>query len=67
MAFGKVKWFDEDRGFGFISPDEGGKDLFVHCSEMQAGGLKSLRGGQAVEFVVKHGAKGLHATAIRQV
>jgi CspA family cold shock protein len=65
MAFGKVKWFDEDRGFGFIAANDGGKDLFAHYSEIQAGGLRSLSGGQAVEFVVKHGAKGLHATAIR--
>lgn len=67
MPFGKVKWFDEERGFGFIAPNDGGNDLFVHYSEIQAGGLKSLHGGQAVEFVVKHGAKGLHATEIRSV
>ena len=65
MALGKLKWFDETVGYGFISPNDGGKDLFAHFSEIQSGGSKSLSNGQAVEFVVKQGAKGLHATAIR--
>lgn len=65
MALGTLKWYDEAAGYGLIRPNDGGKDLFVHYSEMQAGGSKSLSNGQAVEFVVKHGAKGLHATAIR--
>ena len=64
MALGRLKWFDETAGYGFISPNDGGKDLFAHFSEIQAGS-KSLSNGQAVEFVVKQGAKGLHATAIR--
>ena len=66
MALGKVKWFDETRGFGFIAPNDGGTDLFVHYTEIQAAGFKSLSQGQAVQFVVKPGAKGLHATAIRR-
>jgi CspA family cold shock protein len=65
MAFGKVKWFDAERGFGFIVAVDGGKDLFAHYSEIQGGGSGLLTSGQAVEFVVKHGAKGLHATEIR--
>ena len=65
MAFGKVKWFDAEQGYGFIVASGGGKDLFAHYSEIQAGGSGSLTTGQAVEFVVKHGAKGLHATEIR--
>ena len=65
MASGIVKWFNDSKGFGFITPDGGGEDLFAHFSEIQAGGSKSLSNGQAVEFVVKQGAKGLHATAIR--
>lgn len=65
MALGIVKWFDEERGFGFIVPADGGKYLFAHYSEIETGGPTSLSRGQTVEFVVKHGAKGLHATAIR--
>ena len=65
MALGKLKWFDETAGYGFISPNDGGKDLFAHFSEIEAGSSKSLSNGQAVEFVVKQGAKGLHATEIR--
>ena len=65
MTLGTLKWFDETAGYGLIRPNGGGKDLFAHYSEIQAGGSKSLSNGQAVEFVVKRGAKGLHATAIR--
>jgi CspA family cold shock protein len=65
MATGIVKWFNDAKGFGFITPDDGGKDLFVHFSEIQAGGFKSLKEGDRVEFVVKQGAKGPQATEIR--
>ena len=51
MAAGIVKWFNDAKGFGFITPDDGGKDLFAHFSEIQAGGFKSLAEGQRVEFV----------------
>jgi CspA family cold shock protein len=65
MAAGIVKWFNDAKGFGFITPDDGGKDLFAHFSEIQAGGFKSLAEGQRVEFVVREGAKGPQAAEIR--
>jgi CspA family cold shock protein len=67
MATGVVKWFNDAKGFGFITPDDGGKDLFAHFSEIQAGGFKSLSEGQRVEFVVKQGQKGPQAAEIRVV
>ena len=62
---GIVKWFDEGKGFGFITPDAGGKDLFAHFSEIQGSGFKSLTENQKVEFEVKQGQKGPQAPAIR--
>ena len=61
---GIVKWFDDGKGFGFITPDGGGKDLFAHFSEIQGSGFKSLAEGQRVEFEVKEGQKGPQAAAI---
>lgn len=61
---GIVKWFDDGKGFGFITPDAGGKDLFAHFSEIQGSGFKSLAEGQRVEFEVKEGQKGLQAASI---
>ena len=62
---GKVKWFNEAKGFGFITPDDGGKDLFCHQSEIQMEGFRTLAEGQAVEFNVTEGPKGPAATAVR--
>lgn len=62
---GVVKWFDEGKGFGFITPDAGGKDLFAHFSEIQGAGFKSLTENQKVEFEVKQGQKGPQASSIK--
>ena len=63
MASGTVKWFNEAKGFGFIS-QPGGEDVFVHFSAIQMDGFKTLAEGQAVEFEVKTGEKGLHAANV---
>lgn len=66
MQTGTVKWFDDGKGYGFITPDAGGKDLFAHFSEIQsAGGFRSLAENQKVEFEVKQGQKGPQASNIR--
>jgi CspA family cold shock protein len=67
MANGTVKWFNDAKGFGFITPADGGKDLFAHHTEIQASGFKSLKEGQAVEFEVTQGQKGPAAAKIRAV
>ncbi len=64
---GTVKWFNDAKGFGFITPDNGGDDLFAHFSEIQANGFKSLAENQRVQFEVKNGPKGLQAAAIRAI
>ena len=66
MATGKVKWFSAEKGFGFIVPDEGGKDLFVHRSNIEAPG-QSLQDGQKVEYETGQGRKGPEATKVRPV
>lgn len=65
MSTGTVKWFNSDKGFGFITPDDGSKDLFVHHSEIQMGGYKSLNEGQKVEFTVGQGQKGPCANNVK--
>jgi CspA family cold shock protein len=67
MASGNVKWFNADKGYGFITPDEGGKDLFVHFSEISGPGFRSLGEGDRVEFTVGEGAKGPQATQVQRV
>ncbi len=67
MARGKVKWFNDQKGFGFIAPEDGSKDCFVHHSEIQGDGFKSLSEGQDVEFEIGEGPKGPQATNVRKV
>jgi CspA family cold shock protein len=64
VSKGTVKWFNESKGFGFIVPDDGGADLFVHHSEIQTEGFATLRDGQAVEYTVGEGKKGPCATRV---
>ena len=65
MATGTVKWFNAEKGFGFIAPDGGGADVFAHYSAIQTQGYKELNEGQAVEFDVTQGQKGPQAANIR--
>ena len=65
MSVGTVKWFNATKGFGFITPDGGGEDLFVHQSEIQMQGYRELTEGQRVEFEVTQGKKGMQASAVR--
>ena len=62
---GTVKWFNDAKGFGFITPDNGGKDLFAHFSAIQESGFKSLKEGQMVTFEVTQGPKGKQASNIQ--
>lgn len=64
MATGTVKWFNESKGFGFISQDDGGNDVFVHFSAIQGGGFKTLAEGQKVSFDVQDGPKGPQASNV---
>ena len=64
MAKDTVKWFNDQKGYGFITPEDGSKDLFVHHTAIQGEGFKSLRDGQSVEFEVSQGPKGPQATNV---
>jgi CspA family cold shock protein len=64
MAQGTVKWFNADKGFGFITPDGNGPDVFVHYSQIQANGYRSLDEGQVVQYVEEQGTKGPQAAQV---
>lgn len=67
MATGKVKWFNAEKGFGFITPEDGSPDVFVHFSAIARDGYKTLEENQKVEYEVTQGAKGLQAANLRPV
>ena len=67
MATGTVKWFNDSKGFGFITPDGGGEDLFAHFSEINMHGFKTLKEGQKVSFEIVDGKKGKQAAKIQAV
>jgi CspA family cold shock protein len=67
MATGKVKWFNDQKGFGFIASDQSGKDIFVHHTVIQAEGFRTLQDGETVEYEAEDGPKGMKATLVRKV
>jgi CspA family cold shock protein len=67
VATGTVKWFSDQKGYGFITPDDGAKDLFVHHSNILGEGFKTLQDGQKVEYETRQGQKGPEATQVRPV
>ncbi|GAA2993827.1 MULTISPECIES: cold-shock protein [Actinokineospora] len=67
MAQGTVKWFNSEKGYGFIAPDDGGADVFVHYSEIQTAGFRTLEENQKVRYEVGQGSKGPQATGVTAV
>jgi len=67
MNTGTVKWFDEAKGFGFIAPADGSRDVFVHYSSIEGKGFRTLAQGQQVEFEAKNGPKGPQATQVKPI
>jgi len=66
MATGKVKWFNDQKGFGFISSDNGAKDIFVHHSVIEGQGFRTLQDGETVEYEAEDGPKGMKATRVKR-
>ena len=64
MATGKIKWFNDQKGFGFIADDHGGQDVFVHFSAVQMDGYRTLKEGQSVEYEAEESEKGMKATRV---
>ena len=67
MSTGTVKWFNDAKGFGFITPDEGGEDVFAHFSAIQSAGFRSLKEGQKVQFDIVQGQKGKQASNVAPI
>lgn len=67
VSTGVVKWFNDAKGFGFITPEGGGEDLFAHFKEIQGTGFKTLKEGQRVQYIAQRGQKGMQATQIKAV
>jgi CspA family cold shock protein len=67
MATGIVKWFNNAKGYGFVTPDQGEQDIFVHFSSIDMDGYKTLKEGQKVQFDIQKGPKGLHASNLQTV
>ncbi|MGB2578265.1 CspA family cold shock protein [Elusimicrobium simillimum] len=67
MAQGKIKWFNDQKGYGFVTPEDGSADLFVHYQEIQGEGFKTLAEGQSVEFDVAQSEKGPKAVNVRKI
>jgi len=67
MVTGVVKWFNNAKGYGFVTPDEGDQDIFVHFSAIEMEGYRTLKEGQRVEFEVEEGPKGLHALRLHTI
>jgi cold shock protein len=67
MATGKVKWFNDQKGFGFVTPESGSRDVFVHHSVIEGDGFKTLTDGESVEYEFEDGPKGMKATRVRRL
>jgi CspA family cold shock protein len=67
MPIGKVKWFNDKKGFGFVEPDGGGEDIFVHHTSIMSDGFRTLAEGQSVQFEVVRGPKGMQATNVQKM